>query len=92
MLKARESGTEEKLKTSPVAVLKTRMVEQTRQIAHLEEQLAAAENRDSSLFDLKRHKPEDIGAVIVGTVSENKAREIVKAITATLTSKQRPAG
>lgn len=92
VLKAREGGTEEKLKTSPVAVLKDKLVEHVHRIADLEERLAAAENRDGSLFDLKRDKPEDIGAVIVGTVSENKAREIVKAITAALKSRQRPAG
>jgi hypothetical protein len=43
-LKAREGGTEETLKTSPVAILKAKLVQQTRQIAHLEEQLAAAEH------------------------------------------------
>ena len=92
VLKAREGGTEEKMKTSPVAVLKAKLVEQTRHIAHLEEQLAAAERRDGSLFDLKRDKPDDIARIIVGHVGEHRAREIIKAVTAALKSKPRPAG
>jgi hypothetical protein len=95
VLKAREGGTEEKLKTSPVAVLKAKLVEQTRHIAHLEEQLAAAEHRDGSLFDLKHDKPEDIGPAIVANVSETKARAIAKAITEAIAAKRRqhkPAG
>jgi hypothetical protein len=91
VLQAREGGTEEKLKTSPVAVLKEKLVEQTRQIAHLEEQLAAAERRDGSLFDLRQDSAQDIGAIIAATVSQNKAREIAKAISAAL-SKPKPAG
>ena len=48
--------------TSPVTVLKRRLVEQTHRIAHLEEQLAAAGN--GSLFDLKHDTADDIGRVI----------------------------
>jgi hypothetical protein len=93
--KAREGGTEERLKTSPVAVLKNKLVEQTRHIAHLEEQLAAAEHRDGSLFDIKHDKPEDIGPTIVANVSETKARAIAKAITEAIATKRqqhKPAG
>lgn len=72
VLKAREGGTEEKLKTSPVAVLKDKLVEQTRQIAHLEEQLAAAEQRDGSLFDLDKDSVEDIIKVMVGRIGFGK--------------------
>lgn len=92
VLKARQGGTEETLKTSPVAVLKAKLVEQTRQIAHLEEQLAAAENRDGSLFDLKRDTADAIGQVIATTVTESKAKNIAKAITEKLRNKQQPAG
>jgi hypothetical protein len=84
-LKAREGGTEETLKTSPVAILKAKLVQQTRQIAH-------AEHRDGSLFDLKRDKPEDIARVIVGNVSDHRACEIIKAITDAWKSKRQPAG
>ena len=41
--------------------LKRRLAEQTRRIAHLEEQLAAAGN--GSLFDLKHDTADDIGRV-----------------------------
>jgi hypothetical protein len=92
VLKAREGGTEEKLKTSPVAVLKAKLVEQTRHIAHLEEQLAAAEHRDGSLFDLKKDTADHIGQTIVGNVGDHRARAIIKAINDALKTKKTPAG
>ena len=74
-----------------MTVLKWRLVEQTHQIAHLEEQLAAAGN--GSLLDLKHDTADDIGRVIADSVSETKARGIAKAITDKLLVKQqRPAG
>jgi hypothetical protein len=88
VLKAREGGTEEAMKTSPVAILKNKLVEQTRQIAHLEEQLAAAEH-DGSLFDLKNDSAGDIGEVIASSVSEHKARAIAKMIVEAVTTKNR---
>jgi hypothetical protein len=91
VLKARQGGFEEKLKTSPVAVLKAKLVEQTRQIAHLEEQLAAAEHRDGSLFDLKHDKAEDIVGVIVANVTAHKAEAIAKTLLAAV-KKPKPAG
>jgi hypothetical protein len=91
VLKARQGGFEEKLKTSPVAVLKAKLVEQTRQIAHLEEQLAAAEHRDGSLFDLKHDKAKDIVDVIIANVSARKAEAIAKTLLATV-KKPKPAG
>jgi hypothetical protein len=90
-LKVRAGGNEATSPTSPVTVLKRRLVEQRHQIAHLEEQLAAAGN--GSLFDLKHDTADDIGRVIADSVSETKARGIAKAITDKLRVKQqRPAG
>ena len=72
------------------SILKAKLVEQTRHIAHLEEQLAAADV--GSLFDLKKDNAEAIGQVIATNVSESKARNIAKAITEKLRAKQKPAG
>ena len=92
VLKAREGGTEEKLKTSPVAVLKKALVERDHRIADLEERLAAAENRDGSLFDLKRDRTEDIISTVVANVTPHKAATIAKGILATLKAVKTPAG
>jgi hypothetical protein len=84
-----------KLKTSPVAILKSKHVELIHEIEHLKEQLAAAQHRDGSLFDLKQDKPEDIATAIVASVSETKARNIAKAIVDGIAAKrqqQKPAG
>lgn len=90
VLKARQSGNEEKMKTSPLKILKDKLVEQSRQIAHLEEQLAATDA--GSLFDLKHDTADDVGKVIADSVSETKARNIAKAINTALSRKQKPAG
>jgi hypothetical protein len=80
--------------SSPVRRLKDQVAELAREKAHLEEQLAAADA--GSLFDLFKDTAADIGDVIVDKLSEHKAREIVKAITAGLAAKkkqrQAPAG
>ena len=90
-LKVRAGGMEAKSATSPVTILKQQLVEKEHKIAHLEEQLAAADA--GSLFDLRRDNAKDIGATIAGSISENKAREIAKAITAALNkAAARPAG
>ena len=83
VLKAREGGTEDKLKTSPLAVLKEKLVKQTHAIADLEERLAAAEARDGD-----RWKPtdtaRDIATTMVGTFSPSKAETIAKEMLALL--------
>jgi hypothetical protein len=76
---------------SPMALLKDKVTTQTRTIADLEEKLAAAEQRDGSLFDLHQDRAEDIANVIVGTVP-GKAAAIAKAITAKLRERRAPAG
>ena len=72
-------------------MLKAKLVEQTRQIAHLEDQLAAAEN-DGSLFDLKKDSAENIVGTIVTNISPHKAKEIANGILAAIKTKPKPAG
>lgn len=67
-LKARSGGEEEKkLRSSPATLLKEKNTEQARQIADLEERLAAAEQRDGSLFDWDKDKTEDIASTMFRT-------------------------
>ena len=89
-LKVRAGGTEAKTPTSPITILKQSLVEREHKIAHLEEQLAAADA--GSLFDLNKDSANDIGDVITSTASENKARNIAKRINDNLRTKQKPAG
>jgi hypothetical protein len=91
IIKARETkGGEEKLKTSPVALLKEQIMEQAKEIAMLQTKLAKAD--EGSLFDLKHDKADDIAVAIVNSVSENKAKAIATSIGAWFKSKQKPAG
>ena len=81
LLNARSTGEEEKkLRISPMAVLKRENTEQAHQIAHLEEKLAAAEQRDGSLFDLKKDNAADIATIVVQTISSTKAKTIASKI------------
>jgi hypothetical protein len=91
VLLARIGGTEAKVRQSPVANLKREVAEKDRKIAHLAEQLAAAEARDGSLFDLKHDNVEDIARVIVTNVSESKGKSIAQGILAAY-KKSKPAG
>jgi hypothetical protein len=88
--KAREAGTEETVRSSPVALLKNRITEQARKIAELEQQLAKA--TDGSLFDLKRDSTDDIATAIVSNISESKAKGLAAALTARLKKQRKPAG
>jgi hypothetical protein len=92
--KAREGGTEEKMSQSPLAMWKNRAAEHARKIAHLEEQLASAEQRqeDGSLFDLKNDSADNIAMAIVGNVGRDKAANIAKQIAEKLKRKRQPAG
>lgn len=93
VLKAREGGTENQLRTSPLTILKQQVAEQNRTIAHLKEQLASAEN-DSSLFDLRRDSAEDIVRVLTdhSAISEHKATTIAKGVLAHFKASRKPAG
>lgn len=91
ILRARQGGTEATMKTAPMSILKRQLEERNRAIADLQERLAAAENRDGSLFDLKRDKAEDIISAIVGVVTEHRATTIARGILAYY-KKPKPAG
>lgn len=93
-LKVRQGGMEAKSPTSPITILKQSLVEREHRIAHLEEQLAAADA--GSLFDLMKDSADDIGKIIADKLSPTKARNIAKAIADNLAEKkkrqQNPAG
>lgn len=74
VLKARLGGTEEKLRSSPVAILKEKNMELTRQLAFAEEKLAAADA--GSLFDLQKDSVANIGKVIRDTITPSRARSL----------------
>jgi hypothetical protein len=94
--KAREEGREgepeEKLRGSPMARLKDQVAEQTREIEHLKERLAAAEQRDGSLFDLRRDKIDDIAVTIISNASPSRAEGIARALLRLLKEKKTPVG
>ena len=69
------------MRTSPVTILKRQLADQNREIAHLKEQLAAAEY-DTSQFDLKRDTADNIIRVFTDAtvISERKAVTIARGI------------
>lgn len=79
-------------KPSPIARVKDERDELKRKVADLEERLSASENRDGSLFDLKRDTAKDIAGAIFDNVSAHKAGEIGKYLTALIKAKKVPAG
>jgi hypothetical protein len=87
VLKAREQGTEERQKDSPVTLLK-------RRLAELERELAEAQA--NSLFDLRADSVEDIAAAIAANLHEGKAAALAKALPEAIKGRkrqrQRPAG
>jgi hypothetical protein len=93
LLKAREGGSEDKFKQSPVRIYKEQIAEQNREIAHLKEQLAAAEN-ETSLFDLKRDSAGQIIRVFTDptAISEGKATTIARGVLAAFKARKKPAG
>jgi|SRR5258707_274443 len=91
VLKARAGDTEESTRGSPVANLKSRLVEKERENSHLQDKLAAAEQRDGSLFDLKRDTIPDIAATIVATVTHARAKNIASTVLELL-KQSKPAG
>jgi hypothetical protein len=94
VLDARTNGgeAESKLKGSPVALLREQIAVKDREIADLKAKLARS---DGSLFDLKQDTADDIGRVIVDTLSDYKAEQIEQAIKKARTARKRrptPAG
>jgi hypothetical protein len=91
ILKVRQVGQEAVVKTSPLARQAALVAEQAREIEHLKEQLAAAETRDGSLFDLKRDNADHISVAIVGNTPPSKAEKIARGVLRLL-KEARPAG
>lgn len=89
-LKARASGTEDKIAASPVTKYKDRIAEQDREIATLRERLARAQ--DGSLFDIKRDTVSDIADAIIRHLTPSRSESIANAIKAKLKEKVQPAG
>jgi CHAD domain-containing protein len=56
------------------------IADQGREMDHLREQLAAAEARDGSLFDLNNDRPDLIGRTIIEHVSIDRAQKIIAAM------------
>ena len=77
VLKARERGTEERQKDSPVTLLKRKVAELERDLAEARAKLARKD--DGSLFDLRNDPADEIGEVFPGHVSESKFDAIVRA-------------
>jgi glutathione S-transferase len=94
VLKAREQGTEEKQKDSPVTLLKRKVAELERALAETQAKLARKD--DGSLFDLKADSVEDIAAAIAANLHEGKAAALAKALPEAIKGRkrqrQRPAG
>ena len=80
VIKARNGGTEEKVKDSPVALLKARITEYEKEIADLTKRLEKKEN--GSLLDRvsENDSAADIAIAIRGTFSTGKAKAIAAAI------------
>lgn len=81
ILKTRSGGEEEKKpRISSIALLKQKNTDQAHQIAHLEERLAAAEQREgSSSFDWDRDTPDHMANVMLRT-RPRKAMTLAKEI------------
>jgi hypothetical protein len=81
-----------KAQDSPVSRLKTKNTDQSHEIEHLKERLAAAEARDGSLFDLRRDTVKDIVTAILAHINPSRAEDIAREILARLKAKKMPAG
>jgi hypothetical protein len=88
----REGEPEETLRTSPTARLKNQNVELTREIEHLKERLAAAEQRDGSLFDLRKDKIDDIATVIMRNATPGRVEGLVRTLQRRLKELKTPVG
>jgi hypothetical protein len=93
VLKARDVGAEETMKTSPLAVAKKMIADRDREISILQEHIneLEADREQGSLFDLRRDNATDIATVIAGTVTQGKAKKIAALILEAVKA-ARPAG
>src|SRR5262249_30904655 len=78
VIKARGGGNEEKLKGSPVTLLKQRNAELERELASMHDKLARKD--DGSLFDLKNDTADAIAQTIVANITDHKVEALVKAL------------
>ena len=74
---------------SPMAVLKRQLEDCNHKIAHLEDQLACADQ--GSLFDLKKDTTKDIATVVVSTITETKWLALVDDVEAAFKRKRQGA-
>jgi hypothetical protein len=87
-LKARQDGTEEGVKLTPVTLLKQQIIDLKRENAELQHKLT--KQADGSLFDWERDKVDDIAGVLAG--KPHKAKSLAAAIEARLKKPPKPAG
>lgn len=73
-------------RVSPTVLLKRQLDERIREVAHLQERLAYADQ--GSLFDLKKDSASDIADVVVNTVTETRAIALADAIKAAIKAKR----
>jgi hypothetical protein len=74
-------------RVSPMALLKRQIDERVREIAHLKEQLASAE-QGANYFDLKKDSIRSIAETIIGNVSDEREVKIADAIKASIQAKK----
>lgn len=91
VLKARAAGTEERMKDSPITLLKRKVAELERELAEAQAKLARRD--DGSLFDLKADAADDIVAAVLANINASKAEMIGKGLVdGAKRKKRRPAG
>ncbi|WP_234680339.1 hypothetical protein [Bradyrhizobium monzae] len=85
----RGDGKASDARVSPMVRLKRQLNERIREIAHLQERLADADQ--GSLFDLKKDSTKDMAAVVVNTITETRANAFDDDIKAAIKAKRQAA-
>jgi len=85
----RGAGKASDARVSPMVLLKRELNERIREIAHLQERLAYADQ--GSLFDLKKDSTKDMAAVVVNTITLSKADAFADDIKAAIKAKRQAA-
>lgn len=79
ILYARDAGKEDKLKVSPMAIIKAQLMEATREIADLKQDLASA--KDGNACDFMKDTIDNIARTMIGaTVGTQRAVKIAKRV------------
>ena len=95
VLKARRGDTEEKVKASPVVLLKDQLAAASREIAQLKAKLERLEQRDDHAnvyFDLRKDDAKHIGETMTQHMEELKFDRVVKAAKERFRTKRYKAG